>query len=351
MKVVILLHHRFGLWNPPEWFAGRLRKDFPQIEVVHLREYDGAEPQLRDADVLVTWSLRAEQFAQAKELRWIHSPAAAVHQLIIPEIVASDVILTNARSVHGPVVAEHALALILAMAKKLPQAMRFQVAHVWGQQQLWEECPGPREIAGATLGVIGLGNIGREIAWRAATLGMMVVAVREHPEKGFEGVFGPDVAGSGLSRVTWDEHSRAHGPGRVYGPDRLDSMLAEADYVVVAAPLTARTRGIVNAERLAKMKPGACLINVARGALVDEGALVEALKTRKIAGAALDVFPAEPVPPESPLWNIESVLITPHTAAVTDRLWTRHYELLSENLRRFISGAPLLGLVDKTKGY
>ncbi len=327
MKLLILLHHRFELWNPPDWFAERLRQGFPQLEVVHLRQYEGAEPHLRDADVLVTWSLRPEQFAEAKKLRWVHSPAAAVHQLVIPEIAASDVVVTNARAVHGPVVAEHAIAMVLALAKKLPQAMRFQARHAWAQQPLWVEQPAPREISGATLGLIGVGSIGAEVARLASGLGMCVVAVREHPERAAEHV------------------------KRVYNSDRLDDMLTEADYVVIAAPLTPQTRAIINADRLAKMKPDACLINVARGALVDEPALTEALGMRRLAGAALDVFSTEPLPPDSTLWDLDNVLITPHTAAVTERLWNRHFELLSENLRRFLGGQPLLGLVDKRKGY
>lgn len=327
MKLLILLHHRFELWNPPDWFGERLRQEFPQLEVVHLRSYEGAESELRDAEVLVTWSLRAEQFAQAKKLRWIHSPAAAVHKLIVPELVASDVILTNARSVHGPVVAEHAIAMLLAMAKKLPQAERFQAKHIWSQQQLWNDRARPREVAGATLAVIGLGGIGAETARLASALGMRVLAVREHPEKGA----GP--------------------AAEVFGYDQLARVLGQADYVVVAAPLTPRTGGLMNAERLRQMKPDAYLINVARGALVDEPALIQALQQRKLAGAALDVFSAEPLPADSPLWDLDNVLITPHTAAVTDRLWTRHYELLSDNLRRFLAGEPLRGIVDKQKGY
>ncbi len=327
MKLLILLHHRFELWNPPDWFAERLRQDFPLLDVVHLRSYEGAEAHLCDADVLVTWSLRPEQFAEAKKLRWIHSPAAAVHQLLVPEFAASDVILTNARSVHGPVVAEHVIAMVLAMAKKFPEAMRFQAKHVWSKQQLWDGGVRPREVAGATLVVVGLGNIGAETARLAAALGMYVVAVREHPEKGA----GP--------------------ASEVLGYDQLDRALGQAEYVVLAAPLTPRTGGLINAVRLARMKPDACLINVGRGALVDEAALIAALRQKRIAGAALDVFSAEPLPPESPLWDLENVLITPHSAAVTERLWTRHYELLSDNLRRYLAGEPLRGLVDKHRGY
>lgn len=326
MKLLILVHHRFELWQEPEWFAPRLCRQFPDIEVVSRTDYEGSEKDLAEADVLMTWSLRPEQFRLAKKLRWIHSPAAAVHLLLSPELVASDVMVTNARDVHGPVVAEHALALVLALAKRLPSAMRYQQRHTWAQTELWSEKPPVLEITGATLVVVGLGSIGSEVVRWAAALGMRVLAVREHPEKGAESA-------------------------EVFGPDDLDRVLAQADFVVLAAPLTPQTEGLINATRLAAIKKDAYLINVSRGPLVDEAALVEALRSGRIGGAALDVFENEPLPADSPLWDLENVLITPHTAAVTDKLWERHYVLLVENLRRYLAGKPLLGLVDKRRGY
>jgi phosphoglycerate dehydrogenase-like enzyme len=260
-------------------------------------------------------------------LRWIHSPAAALHQLIFPELVNSDIILTNAREVHGPVVAEHVIALLFALAKKIPGSVRLQEEHVWGQQILWDERPRLREVVGATVGLIGLGSIGRAVAKSAKALGMRVIAAREHPEKGSEGA------------------------ATVFGPAQIDEVFRQADYIVLAAPVTAETKAIANAGRLALMKPGACLINVGRGPLVDEPALAAALRERKIGGAALDVFPKEPLPADSPLWDVPKLLITPHTAALTDKLWERHYTLFSENLRRYLSGEPLLAVVDKRKGY
>src|SRR6266487_79092 len=164
MKIVILTHHRLDLWIAPEWFAERLRSEFPQVEVVLLTKYDGAEQELADAEIAFTFSLRSEQFRAARKLRWIHSPAAAVHQFLFPELVNSDVILTNAREVHGPVVAEHVLALIFAMAKRIPDDVRYQQQHVWAQEIVWRGRPRPREIAGATLGLVGLGSIGRNVA-------------------------------------------------------------------------------------------------------------------------------------------------------------------------------------------
>jgi phosphoglycerate dehydrogenase-like enzyme len=329
MKVVIVLQHRFELWSAPEWLPHRLRQEFPGIEVVYLHTYQELGDQLHDADVAITWSLRPEQFRAAPKLRWVHSTAAAVHQLLFPELIESAVILTNAREVHGPVVAEHALALIFALAKKVPAAVRLQGRHIWGQEELWRESPPPRELAGATLGIVGLGSIGRELAKRSAALGMRVSATREHPKKGSEG----------LDLVA------------IYAPEQLHEMLTASDYVVIAAPLTADTRGLINAERLSQMKPDAFLINVSRGQLVDEAALIECLHENRIAGAALDVFEREPLPSDSPLWDMKNLLITPHVAAVTEKMWDRHYALISENLRRFLAGKPLLGVVDKKKGY
>jgi phosphoglycerate dehydrogenase-like enzyme len=328
MKVLIVLHHRFELWNAPMWLVERLRSDFPQIEFVHLPTYDNVEQHLRDAEVAIAWSLRPEQFSVATRLRWVHSPAAAVHQLLFPELVNSKVVLTNAREVHGPVVAEHVIAQIFALAKKIPQAVRMQEKHVWGQESMWTIRPRTREVAGATVALIGLGSIGREVAKRASALGMRVIAVREHPEKG-----APD----GVERVFTTAH--------------LDEVLSQADYVVLAAPITAATKGMMGAARIAKLKPEACLINVSRGPLVDEMALARAIREKKIGGAALDVFGEEPLPPESPLWDLENVLITPHSAAITEKLWERHYLLIRENLRRYMAGEPLLAVVNKTTGY
>jgi len=156
---------------------------------------------------------------------------------------------------------------------------------------------------------------------------MRVIAVREHPEKGSEGA------------------------DAVFGPAQIDEVFQQADYIVLAAPVTASTKAVANAERLALIKPDACLINVGRGPLVDEPAIATALREKKIGGAALDVFPKEPLAADSPLWDVPNLLITPHTAALTDKLWERHYVLFSENLRRYLSGQPLLAVVDKRKGY
>jgi len=328
MKLLIVVHHRFDLWNVPVWFGERLASEFPQLQVVQRNSYQSVEDHLRDAEVIFTISLRPEQFASAHNLRWIHAPTAAVHQLLFPELTASEVVLTNSREVHGPVVAEHVLALIFALAKKIPQAALFQQKHEWGQEAIWKDGQHPREIAGATLGLIGVGSIGTRVAKMASALGMRVIAVREHAEKG-----------------------RPEGVEAVYSPSALNDLLSRSDFVVLAAPLIAATQGLINAARLSVMKPSAYLINVGRGPQVDEAALVEALRNRQIAGAALDVFEREPLPADSPLWGAENLLITPHTAGLTEKLWHRHYELFSDNLRRYLTGQPLRYVVDKQTGY
>ena len=327
MKLLIVLHHRFQLWQAPSWFSERLRRDFPDLEVVHLSDYDGVNQDIADADIVIGWSLRGEQIRAAQNLKWIHSTATAVHALMSPELRASNIIITNARDVHGPVVAEHALALIFALAKRLPQAMRYQQHKHWAQQELWDTQLPPRELRGAPLCILGLGGIGRPLAKLAKCVGMRVVGVRESSQRSCEGV---DV---------------------VYGFDQLQQALVDAGFVVLALPLTEKTDRLMNAERLSWLKNDTYLINVGRGALVDEVALVDALRKQSLAGVALDVTTQEPLSPDSPLWAMENVLITPHIAGLTNKMWERHYETFTENLRRYWNGEPLLWVVDKAKGY
>jgi len=336
MKVVVVTQYHFSLWNAPQSFMDSLRREFPDIEFVYRPNYDNIEEYIADAEIIVAASLRPEQFLAAKKLRCIYSTAAAVHQLIFPELVNSDVILTNASEVHGHCVAQHVMALIFAAARRIDVDVRYQQKRYWGQEDLWKQRPRPREIDGATLGSVGVGAIGRDVARMGSAVGMRVVAVREHPQRG----------------VDWlDAESPDRSRHAVYGIDQIDRMLQEADFVVLAAPTTDTTRRLINAERLAHMKADAWLINVGRGALVDEFALIQALRSKTLGGAALDVFDTEPLPADSPLWGFDNVIITPHVAGMTDKIWDRQFEFFSENLRRFLAGQPLCGVVSKTKGY
>jgi len=327
MKILIVHYHTFELWHAPAWIRERLQQEFPGHQVIQLQNYDRVPDEIADTDVFIGWSLRPQQFVAARKLRWIHSPAAAVHQLMYPELLRSSVVVTNSTGIHGPVVAEHAIAVLLALAKRLPRAMQYQAQKTWAQDQLWNERPRPREVAGATVAVVGMGSIGSEFTTRARALGMKVLAVRENPGKGTGGA---------------DE---------VFSASAIDSVLPRADYVLLCTPVTPETTGIINAARLRRMKPDSYLINVGRGPLVEQAALLQALKDRQIAGAALDVFDEEPLPSDSPFWSLDNLLITPHTAAVTERLWDRHYKLIVENMKRFLAGEPLLNQVDKSRGY
>jgi len=327
VKLLIALYHRFHPWIAPLWFSERLRADFPQLEVVQLPNYDRITEEIADADLAIAWSLRGDQITAAKKLRWVHSTAAAVHGLMTPELQASEIIVTNARSVHGPVVAEHAMSLVFALAKRLPEAAKFQALRHWAQQEICETAPRPRELKDATMVIVGFGSIGTSLAKLARALGMRVVGVREHPEKG-----------SGIADA-------------MYGFDDLNRALGEGDFVVLAIPVTEKTRRLMNAERFTHLKPDAYLVNVGRGVLIDEEALLHALRSNRFAGAALDVTTEEPLAPGSPLWTMENVFITPHTAGFAAKMWERHYVSYIENLRRYLAGNPLQWTVDKKAGY
>lgn len=325
VKVFSVIHHSFSLWHAPEWLKPRLEAEFPQLDITLHDRYDDLARWISDAEIFLGWSLRGDQIKAARKLRWIHSTAAAVHALMSPELAASDIVVTNARSVHGPVVAEHAIALLFAAAKRFSWCAHYQQQKHWAQDEIWDLRP--TELADSTIAIVGLGSIGEPIARHARMLGMQVLAVREHPGRG-------------------------PGPAHdVFGPGDLKSVLARCDFLILAAPITPRTEHLISTEQLGCMKPNAWLINVARGSLVHEAELISAVREKRIAGAALDVFEDEPLPADSELWRLPNVLITPHTAGLTDKMWQRQYELLSENMRRYFVGKPLLNVVDKHAGY
>ncbi len=326
-KLVMAVKHRFELWNIPAWLPERLQKRFPEFSMVLLDGYRGLDAEIEDAEIFVGWSLKPEQLQRARKLRWVHSTAAGVSQLCYPEMVASPVVLTNASVVMAAPVAEHTVALMLALARRIPSAVRYQQQAYWAQIEIFEDRPQPTGLAGRTLGLVGLGHIGRELVKRVRPFEMRVMAVKRNPNTGHE----------------WAD--------RILGPEGLPEMLAEADFVVLAAPQTPATNHMIGAPQLAQMKPTAYLINVSRGTLVDEVALAEALTAGGIGGAALDVAEREPLPPESPLWRAPNLLITPHLAASIEGLWGRQAELLEENVRRYLAGQPLLNVVDKVAGY
>jgi phosphoglycerate dehydrogenase-like enzyme len=277
----------------------------------------------RDADVLLTWgTLAPVDFCRAApRLRWIHAFTTGVDGLLGSEIRTMGFTITTTKGIHGSIMADHVLALIFAFVRALPALFRQQEARVFVKRME------AGETAGKTVGIVGLGRIGQEIGRRTAALGMRVVGLRHRSE---------------LS-APWLE--------RLYGEEERDAFLGAVDFLVLTVPLTPETQHLIGARELSRMRPSAYLINVARGGVVDTEALVAALRQGVIAGAGLDVFEEEPLPPESPLWELPNVIVTPHMAAVSSQYMDRAIEVFVENLRRYTRGEPLLYTVDPMSGY
>ena len=326
-KLLICVWHPFDLWRPPAAMAEAIRERWPAMHVVHLPNYDRLDAELPDADIFVGYSIRAHQLAWARKLKWIHSTAAGVAQLTYPALRDSGILVTNASGVHSVPIPEHVIGMLLALARRFPDALRQQQQRHWAQQEIWDSKPRPGELHGATLLLIGLGAVGKEIAKRAQAFGMRIEAVTR--------------SGGGDASLA----------SKIYPATELDTALAQADYAVVAAPETPATHQLLGPRQFAAMKPSAYLINVARGSLIDESALASALERRKIAGAAIDVAAEEPLPPESTLWRLDNILITPHLAAASEHLWQRQTDLLLRNLERWFRGEELINRVDFARGY
>jgi D-2-hydroxyacid dehydrogenase (NADP+) len=326
-KLLICVSHRFSLWNPPPHMAERVRARWPEVRVVHLPTYDGLQVELPDTNVFVGFSLRPQQLVWARQLLWIHSTAAGVGQLMYPELRRSGIELTNASGVHRVPMAEHILGTLIALARRFPDCVRYQQQAQWAQEELWNATVRLRELRGQVVLFIGFGAIGREVAKLAKPLGIHVWAVTR----------------SGRGEADLAE--------KFYPSTQLHDALPQADFVILAAPETAETRAMMGAREFALMKTSAYFINVARGALVDEPALIAALQQNKIAGAGLDVASQEPLAPENPLWKLNNAFITPHVSAVSEHLWERQTDLLMENLERWFNGRELLNRVDLERGY
>ena len=284
---------------------------------------------IRDAEVYFGFGVPKPLFVAGKKVRWVHSAAAGVGNALYPEMVASDVLFTNSAGVHAVPIAEYVVAGVLHFFRGLDVAAEQQRERRWDKQFFVSDDTPVREVGGARVLIVGTGGIGGQVAIRLHALGATCVGIRRHPDRG---------APAGFERVA--------------GVEALDQELSSADVVVLAAPLTSVSKGLLTAERLQKLKNGAILVNVARGALVDEEALVTALRAGRLRGAVLDVFREEPLASDNPLWQLRSVLLTPHISPVSPgRFWPRALELFSDNWRRYDRGEPLRNLVDKQAGY
>ena len=281
---------------------------------------------VQEADVILNGipdgHLLQDIFTHATRLRWVHSLSDGVEKILFPELVASPAILTNARGVFKRSLAEFVIGAVLYFAKDFRRLIRSQQAGIWQQFEM-------QEAHGKVMGIVGYGETGRACAERARPLGMKVLGLRRRPE---------------LSRGDpWLD--------AVLGPDGLHGLLAQSDYVVLAAPHTPQTRRLIGKVELAVMKASAVLINVGRGSLVDETALVDALEQGRIRGAALDVYETAPLPSAHPFYRLENVLLSPHYADHTPGFNERDMEFFTQNLQRFLNGEPLRNVVDKEAGY
>jgi phosphoglycerate dehydrogenase-like enzyme len=326
-KLVICVWHPFTEWRPKPLLAESIGARYPEMRVLHLPNYETLPQELPDTTIFVGYSLRAEQLVHARELKWIHSTAAGVAQLMYPQLRQSGITVTNASGIFSVPMAEHSMGLILAMARNFPDSVRYQDQLKWSVQVLWDRPQHLTEINGSVLLIVGYGSIGRELARRAKAFDMSIWGVTR----------------SGKGDRTYTE--------KIFPASQLNEALPSADYVVIAAPETSETKHLIGAEQIARMKRGARLINVARGSLLDEAALIGALQSGALGGAALDVTGVEPLPPESPLWKAPNLFITPHTSAISERLWLRETELFLKLLDEWFSGKELSNRVDFSRGY
>lgn len=327
-RLIVYLPHRQPIWMLPgaslEGIRRRAKKHFdvevPMSEEAFARVLPGAE-------VLFAWGLARRLADRADALRWLHTPLAGVDRVLSPELLKSAIRVTSSRGVNSIAVAEHTLGLILAMTRGIADAVRAQTERRWAQQDLYGRKPHLVELHGKLLGILGLGDIGRELAVRARALGMTVWGLVRTPR------------------------SRPDYVDRLLAAGKEETLLRECDIVVLAVPLTRATRGMIGERQLKRMKHSALLLNIGRGELIQESALVRALREGWLAGAGLDVFATEPLSPTSPLWTLPQVVVTPHVAGSHPEYMARSADLFVQNLKRYVAGEALLNEVDKQAGY
>ncbi len=315
----------------------KIRAAAPGARIVTLSREGLTDEPVDDVEVLLRGWLSSDAFdrllARAPRLNYVHSASAGVERALTPAARERGLVITNARGVFSRPIAEYVLMMILAVSRRLPGLLELQ------RERTWQPLEGV-ELRDVTVGIVGLGSIGRAVGALATAFGCRVVAVRRRSEGG--------------SVLPTDDENRSFGEvmlDRVGGPSSLPQLLSESDFVVLAAPLTPETENMIDEGALAMMKSSAWLINVARGRLVDERALLDALRAGRIGGAVLDTFREEPLPPTSEFYDLPNVIVTPHTSWSSGRVLDRSVELFCDNLRRYAAGEPLLNVVDPAAGY
>jgi phosphoglycerate dehydrogenase-like enzyme len=325
--VLLSIEQRVPQWQIPEASARALMARFPDVVFDYARTQEERARAWPTADVAYTWLLHADELTEAPRLRWVHTSAVAVETLSPQALFARGIRLTNTRGVQAVPIAEHVLAVMLALAKQLPFTLANQQQRRWAQDAYVGRRL-PWLLEGRTLGLIGVGTIGAALAVRASALGMRVVALRKRPDA-------------------------APVPGVSIAYDRagLTAFLGQCDALAIAAPLTAETDGLIDRAAIGRLKPGAILVNVGRSPILDTDALIDALESGHLAGASLDVFPEEPLPPGHPLWTCPNLILTPHTSGFRAGHWDAVVDVFADNLERYRRGEPLRYEVTPELGY
>lgn len=327
MRVLISIQQDVKQWQIPADGVDTLRKRFPHIHFIHATTPEERAAALPECDAIYTWIFKDHELAQAAKLKWIHTSAVAVETLCLPELFARNVAVSNTRGVQAIPIAEHVMAVTLALAKQLPFVLENQHQARWTQNEFVGSRL-PWLLKGRTLGLIGVGTIGSEIAKRAEAFGMRVIALRRRPAYGTIG------------------HVE-----RVYGKEDLDDFLGQCHALVICAPLTPDTNAMMGADQFARLPKGAVVINVGRARIIDTDALMASLNSGHLGGASLDVFPQEPLPSEHPLWRTPNVILTPHTSGFRQGHWDEVIDLFGDNLQRWLTGEPLKFRIEPELGY
>ena len=318
MKVVLATDH-----SDPE-FVDELRTEFENIEFVTSNNREEEKNNIKDADIYCGIPTR-EVFLSAKKLQWIQCIGTGVDAIMsIPEVLDSDVVLTNCRGPHAAPMADHTMGMVTTLAHKLNEMWDDQKNRVWDTSKYTDS---QINLTGTTMGILALGDIGNAVASRAHGFGMDVYAVDKHPRPAPPAV------------------------KEIWGLEKLDQLIEISDWFVITAPLTNETRGLIDRRRVELLKPGAFVIAISRGNIIDVEALIDGLMTGKIAGAGLDVTAIEPLPQSSPLWEMKNVVLSPHASAMTASLIHERRAIFKSNLRHLIANEPFVYTVDKESGF
>jgi phosphoglycerate dehydrogenase-like enzyme len=317
-----------AFWQTPKSQVDRLSKRFPEISFRHALTDDEASLAIETTDIALASRLSAAMVERAPRLRWVHSTAAAVANLLpLDEFAARGIIVTNSRGIQAVPIAEHVMGGLLVLARRFNVMFDAQRDRRWIQNELTRNA-WPWSLQGRKMTILGLGTIGQEVARRAHAFGMSVTGIRRRLDQPVPAFV-----------------------ERMVGPDRLHDALRGCDVLVISAPFISGTDGLIGTKAIALLNGGAIIINVARGKIVDEAALITAIQSGHLGGAVLDVFESEPLDRASPLWSLPNVIISPHSAGVRPDHWDEVIDLFSENLRRFQRGEPLLNMVNCDAGY